>query len=103
MLGTHHPPGRMQHLMEVVRANRRVSLGPELLDQDISMNPMARCERQELDDVFAFRSRHTGGTTAPSTLTMKPPKRAILTGCAAHSRTHAPCSPPRRQPVPTEE
>ena len=50
VLGTHHPPRRMQHLMEVVRADRRVSLGPELLDQDITMNPMARRERQQLDD-----------------------------------------------------
>ena len=50
VLGAHHPAGRMQHLMEVVGADRRVGLGPQLLDQDITMNPMTRRERQELDD-----------------------------------------------------
>ena len=50
VLGAHHPAGRMQRLMEVVRADRRVGLGPQLLDEDITVNPMARRERQELDD-----------------------------------------------------
>src|SRR6478736_2474439 len=36
--------------MEVVRADRGVGLGPQLLDQHITMNPMARPKRQELDD-----------------------------------------------------
>ena len=50
VLGAHHSAGRMQRLMEVVRADRRVGLGPQLLDQDITVNPMARGQRQELDD-----------------------------------------------------
>ena len=50
VLGAHHPAGRMQRLMEVVRADRRLGLGPQLLDEDITVNPMARRERQELDD-----------------------------------------------------
>ena len=40
----------MQRLMEVVRADRGVGLGPQLLDEHITVNPMARRERQELDD-----------------------------------------------------
>ena len=50
VLGAHHPAGRMQRLMEVVRADRRFGLGPQLLDEHITVNPMARPERQELDD-----------------------------------------------------
>ena len=50
VLGAHHPAGRMQRLMEVVRADRGVGLGPQLLDEHITVNPMARPERQELDD-----------------------------------------------------
>ena len=50
VLGAHNPASRMQRLMEVVRTHRRVGLRPQLLDEDITMNPMARCERQHLDD-----------------------------------------------------
>ncbi len=50
VLGANHPTCRMQRLMEVVRADRRVGLGPQLLDEHITVNPMARPERQELDD-----------------------------------------------------
>ena len=50
VLGAHNPAGRMQRLMEVVGADRPVGLGPQLLDQDVTMNPMASRQSQELDD-----------------------------------------------------
>ncbi len=50
VLGAEHPAGRMQRLMEVVGTDRGVGLGPQLLDQHITVDPMAGRERQELDD-----------------------------------------------------
>ena len=90
VLGAHHPAGRMQRLMEVVRADRRVGLGPQLLDEHITVNPMARPERQELDDRLCLPQPPRWLRAAPSTLTVNPPRRAILTGPRA-SLTHA-CS-----------
>ncbi len=101
VLGAHHPAGRMQRLMEVVGADRRVGLGPQLLDQDITMNPMARRERQELDDRLRLAQpppwRRDGALDAHR----EPAQQGDPHGPArvAHS-THALCSPPRRQPQP---
>ena len=50
VLGAEHPAGRMQRLMEVVGTDRGVGLGPQLLDEHITVDPMAGRERQELDD-----------------------------------------------------
>ena len=41
VLGADDPACRMQRLMEVVGTDHRVGLGPQLLDQDITMDPMA--------------------------------------------------------------
>jgi hypothetical protein len=46
----HNPASGMQGLMEVVHTHRRVDPRPQLLDENITMNPMASRKRQQLDD-----------------------------------------------------
>ena len=104
VLGAHDPAGRMQRLMEVVRADRRVGLGPQLLDEDITMNPMARRERQQLDDRLRLaqppRWRRDGALDAHR----EPAQEGDPHGPSARrSPTHAPCSPPHGQPVARSE
>ena len=102
VLSAHNPASRMQRLMEVVRTHRRVGLRPQLLDEDITMNPMASRSANSLTIVLAFRNRHRAASRRP-----RRPPRTRPTGqpsrpWARRSPTHAPRSHPRRQPQPIE-
>ena len=68
VLGPHHPAGGVQRLMEVVGADGRVDVGPQLLGQDIAVHAVVRLQSQELDDrpglSQAPRGLHRGAVDA---------------------------------------
>ena len=99
VLGAHNPAGRMQRLMEVVRADRWVGLGPQLLDEDITVNPMARRERQELDDRLRLSQPPPWRRDVALDAHREPAQEGDPHGPArvAHSRM-LPARRPRRQP-----